>query len=623
MKKLTLFFIFTTSILLGNAQLISSGAEWKYLDDGSDQGTAWTAVSFNDSSWATGNAQFGYGDGDETTVISYGTSSSNKHITYYFRKALNIQDPDQENGLKIRLLRDDGAVVYINGTEVLRSNMPSGTITYTTFAAHTVGGDDEDIFFEYIIPSDVLVQGNNMVAVELHQRSRTSSDCSFDMALEFAHYELSAFRKEPYLLYSGNNTQMTVIWQLNETGNCELKWGTDTTYSSGTLTTTEYGSDHQHKATLDNLQPGTHYYYQVTYDNTAKTGHFFAGIPATQTAFSFYAYGDTRSQPSEHDAVAEQILNSIANDPDSQTFIVNSGDLVANGDDELDWDNQFFSSAYTNIRQMMAEMPYLAAVGNHEGAGALFEKYFPYPMFQNSRYYYSFDYGNAHFTVIDQFTDYSQGSTQYTWIENDLASSNKTWKFILLHKPGWSAGGHSNSTTVQNDIQPLCETYNVQFVINGHNHYYSRAVVNDVQHITTGGGGAPLYNPNTSMPNIVIADKSYHFCKFDIDGENIECSVIRSDGSLVESFQLSATNSIEQTYMPDIKFYKLSNGVMVENFENKKIKLEIYNDMGQQIDSKVLQKGNNRFSNIKTGIYFFRIISSDGKMAVKKLLINR
>ena len=68
---------------LAQTTLLLFGSSWKYLDNGSNQGTAWRGVSFNDASWASGNAQLGYGDGDETTVVSYGPNTNQKYITYY------------------------------------------------------------------------------------------------------------------------------------------------------------------------------------------------------------------------------------------------------------------------------------------------------------------------------------------------------------------------------------------------------------------------------------------------------------------------------------------------------------------------------------------------------------
>jgi len=96
----------------------------KYLDNGTDQGTAWQASSFDDSTWASGNAEFGYGDGGEATVVSYGPSPDNKYITTYFRKAFQVTNLSAYFKFTFDLIRDDGAAVYVNGTEVYRNNMP-------------------------------------------------------------------------------------------------------------------------------------------------------------------------------------------------------------------------------------------------------------------------------------------------------------------------------------------------------------------------------------------------------------------------------------------------------------------------------------------------------------------
>lgn len=356
----------------------------------------------------------------------------------------------------------------------------------------------------------------------------------------------SEFAKNPYLLYTGKNTEMLILWQTAGTKSCRVDWGTDLTYATGTQQTTEYGTDHQHKFTITGLTPATKYYYKVTVNNTeSKIGDFITGAADNETAVSFYTYGDTRTYPANHDAVAKKILDEIALDPKSQSIMMFNGDFVQYGNTEESWTNEFFDPQYTNIQTLISRIPYLTTMGNHEGQGLLFAKYYPYPQFVSGRYYYSFDYGPIHFTIIDQYTPYTPGSAQYTWLENDLATSSKPWKIILDHEPGWSAypisGGNGNNITVQNYIHPLCLKYGVQFVVSGHNHFYSRADVNNVMHITTGGGGAPLYPP-AARENIVMMDKSYHFCKFDIDNDKLKLTAQRSDGSIIETFDYVKSN---------------------------------------------------------------------------------
>lgn len=133
-----------------------------------------------------GPAQLGYGDGDEATVVGYGRGSSNKYATTYFRHIFYAEDASNFTELALGIVRDDGAVVYINGVEAARINMPGGDITYLTWASGPgvpVGGADESIFHMYDIDPDMLVDGSNIIAIEIHQVSATSSDISFDLEL--------------------------------------------------------------------------------------------------------------------------------------------------------------------------------------------------------------------------------------------------------------------------------------------------------------------------------------------------------------------------------------------------------------------------------------------------------
>jgi hypothetical protein len=163
--------------------ILPFGTGWRYLDNGSNQGTGWRGLSFVDSAWKWSKAELGYGDGDEDTVVSYGADPNNKHITTYFRRSFSIADASLYSSLTVRLIRDDGAVVYLNGSPVIVSNMPGGTITYTTLASSAVGGSAESTVYEKTFGPGLLRNGNNVIAVEVHQWDRTSPDLSFDLEL--------------------------------------------------------------------------------------------------------------------------------------------------------------------------------------------------------------------------------------------------------------------------------------------------------------------------------------------------------------------------------------------------------------------------------------------------------
>ena len=180
-----LSLVLLTSVHVRSAEqiLVAAGSAWKYNDSGANLGTGWRAAAYNDTAWTTGVAQLGYGDGDEATVLSYGSNSNNRRITYYFRRSFTVANPAAFAALAVRFVRDDGCIIYINGVEVVRSNMPSGTVTYTTRASTAISGAAESSWFEAPIDPALLVAGSNVIAVELHQQSPTSTDISFNLEL--------------------------------------------------------------------------------------------------------------------------------------------------------------------------------------------------------------------------------------------------------------------------------------------------------------------------------------------------------------------------------------------------------------------------------------------------------
>ena len=168
--------------------IIEEGALWKYLDNGSDQQFEWIGIDFNDDSWDTGYAELGYGDNDEATIVSYGPDEDNKYITTYFRKIFSINDAENIYDINIRLLRDDGAIVYLNGVEAIRDNMPQGVVGHETTANDAVGFGQEETFFDWSVPGDLLMTGQNIIAVEIHQVDESSSDISFNLELSVTNY---------------------------------------------------------------------------------------------------------------------------------------------------------------------------------------------------------------------------------------------------------------------------------------------------------------------------------------------------------------------------------------------------------------------------------------------------
>jgi hypothetical protein len=161
--------------------LVPAGTSWKYRDNGSNLGTAWREPAYDDSAWSSGVAQFGYGAGDEKTVVSYGSSSSSKYVTTYFRKQFVVDNAPCLESLTLRLLVDDGAAIYLNGSNVLNFQLASNAAfnTLATLQPTTV----EDTWFSYPINPALLRNGTNTLAVEIHQAALNDADLSFDLQL--------------------------------------------------------------------------------------------------------------------------------------------------------------------------------------------------------------------------------------------------------------------------------------------------------------------------------------------------------------------------------------------------------------------------------------------------------
>jgi trimeric autotransporter adhesin len=160
------------------AEVIAAGSSWRHLGNGTAPGPGWRTRAFDDSAWASGPAKLGYGDGDEATVLDAGRP---RFITHYFRRSFDLPNPGAYTTLSIGLRRDDGAVVYLNGTELLRDRMPAGPVGPTTLAASFADGRDEIVFHPFTVPAAALVAGTNTVAVEVHSADQGSRDLGFDL----------------------------------------------------------------------------------------------------------------------------------------------------------------------------------------------------------------------------------------------------------------------------------------------------------------------------------------------------------------------------------------------------------------------------------------------------------
>ncbi|MDP2384916.1 MAG: metallophosphoesterase [Bacteroidota bacterium] len=525
MRKLLLFTITLFCIKASLAQLspiITAGSLWRYLDNGSDQGTIWYQTGFNDLSWFPGNAQLGYGDSDEATVVSYGPSSSSKYITTYFRKTFNVSNPAQYSSLDLQAIRDDGIIVYLNGIEVWRNNMPGGVITYTTEASSTISFGGESIWNQTSVSSSYLISGSNTIAVEIHQDDAGSSDISFDLKLSGNLSPIvTTVDRGPYLNLATSNS-IIVKWRTTQACDSKVSFGASPTSLNQSISDPVFTTNHEVKVT--GLNPSTIYYYAVGTNSSALTTAtnqtYFKTTPiqGTKGNYKFWVVGDAGTGNNDQ----RNAKNGFLQYTDS-SFIDGwlwLGDNAYEGGKDNEYQSNVFSNnTYENELKRITVWP---APGNHDynnhipfSPSPAYYDIFTLPtnaeaggLASGTEKYYSYNYGNIHFIVLDSY-DEGRNTTDpmATWLTADLAANIQPWIIAYWHHPPYTKGSHNSDNSnfldgelvdIRENIIPIIEAGGVDLVLNGHSHCYERSVLLDGHYGSSSSLNANMLIDNTS-----------------------------------------------------------------------------------------------------------------------------
>ncbi len=343
----------------------------------------------------------------------------------------------------------------------------------------------------------------------------------------------------PYLS-DVTRTSIVISWETKDASSGIVEYATDVQYTASGDVYDEQadGQDNvkRHSITLRGLVPSTLYRYRVTSDSDVGEDNTFHTAVEWFEPFTLVAYGDTRTNPNDHQAVVNMI---IQHEPD---LVTHSGDLVDNGTVMSHW-NIFFDTT----KDLMKNVPFYPTLGNHErNAQNYYDLFYP-PAGggKENKQWYSFDYGNVHFVCLDSDVRYS--TDQIAWLEDDLArvAGKVQWIFVNFHHPPHSSGSHGSEWATMPKWIDAFERYGVDIVFNGHDHHYERSLNNDVWYIVTGGGGAPLRGVNQKPnPYQVYAETNLHFCKLKIDGAQLTFEMIRADGTVGDAFIMAEPTAV-------------------------------------------------------------------------------
>lgn len=481
--------ILATTVLAATASaqseqtLVDQGSDWRYLDAGVDPGFLWSLSSFNDSSWPSGPAEFGFGDGDESTVVSFGPDPSQRHITTYFRHRFTVPHAAQYDAIELRLRSDDGAVVYLNGQELERRNLPAGPIAFETLALAPV----EDYREEYGYPTFEhalgLRNGQNVIAVEVHLEAPDDLDMSFD--LELIGHRGPSVTRGPYV-QNMRASAATVCWRTIVPARGALWVG------ATPQTLVQVASDVQprteHELVVSGLDPASTYFYAVgvagatTPTGSAPTPFRTPPVTGTREPFRAWILGDSGTLTYDQLRVRDAFrAHSAARPPDLALLL---GDNAYREGLDAEYQSSFFEV----YDQALSRIPFWSTRGNHELDLANYLATFAHPtageaggVASGTESYYSFDWANVHFLCLDSFaSDRSVGGAMWQWAELDLMSTTQDWIVAFWHHPPYSKGSHDSDLEYRQEemrmnFLPLLEDYGVALVLGGHSHSYERS----------------------------------------------------------------------------------------------------------------------------------------------------
>jgi len=492
--------LFPTSIQGQDIPLLPFGSVWKYLDNGSNQGTAWRASGFNDSGWASGPSELGYGDGDEATVLSFGPNTGAKYITTYFRRSLSIPDVNAFAGFLLRIKRDDAFVVYLNGNEVMRQNFNEGSISYTTLAYGAIADSEEPKILSQLLTPAQFSNGTNVLAVEMHQSAATSSDLSFNLELTGLDTEPSLFRG-PYL-QAASPTAIVIKWKTDVPTDSRVRYGTQ----PEALTDVVHSAapTREHEMAITGLQPGTTYHYCIGSSTTDLACNdpslYFRTAPpiGSPSPVRIWAIGDAGTAYASQGAVRDSYLNHIAGSQKADVWLM-LGDNAYNHGRECEYQQGVFQNMY---EQILWNTPLSPCIGNHDyysGANGLTNTGTYYTLFappklgeaggvpSNTEAYYSFNHGNVHFIALDSYgVSRAVTGAMANWLVSDLAQAqaNGNWIIAYWHHPPYTKGSHDSDNIgdsggimqdMRQNILPILESHGVDLVLSGHSHSYERS----------------------------------------------------------------------------------------------------------------------------------------------------
>jgi hypothetical protein len=557
--------LLATSAPGDDISLVRVGETWRYYrgtNEPSSSITAWRETAFDDSGWAEGPSGFSTTAYSETVEATYWNQlppATTSH-SFYLRRKFTVADPQAVAWLVLRVDYNDGFVAYLNGHEIVRRGLTNDPVAYDDYAEQHPGGTAEE--FD-VTSAGLLVAGENVLAIQVH--TATTNLPGYDNSIRLVPELLANFQRGPFVANASTNA-IQVVWRTPVITDSTVEFGTNqilgAQISDSTLTT-------NHVLTLTGLLAGTEYFYRIrsTWEGgTAVSPIFSFHTFKPSGGFTFLVTGDSEDGSVRKYQLVRLIEKSKA-------------DLVLHCGDHMYDSFRLGSEDYRTLSvygQKMRSVPFYFSLGNHD----IHPTYFDQPFLQTfclptntvtgTSHFYSFDHGDGHFAVLflPWLTDVPElrpyqltnGSPQYCWLTNDLATSTKPWKFLFMHIPFANSGHHSldddnnngipDRVELQQMLLPIAQRYGVQIVFSGHEHDYERSnPMGGVYHVVIGGGGS--LQPNDYFRRDQASSQFYltnGLVKVAVHGDSLLLQAIGTNGAVFDSMTIQRRPPSSQIY---------------------------------------------------------------------------
>ncbi len=373
------------------------------------------------------------------------------------------------------------------------------------------------------------------------------SFCWFFSAAAFA--EDSAGPEQIILTWTADPaTSQTVTWLTPDKAPARVQYlisddfagNYDAAQQMDAVSTAFDSTHYRYTVNITGLIPDTKYLYRVGREGAWSETLSFTTAADTQE-FSFLYMGDVQSGYAEWGST----LNSVEQTQPQIKFALLGGDLTDNGGDEGEW-GQFLAAA----AGVFSRIPVMPAMGNHDGA--MFLNFFALPANGPEglkQTFYSFDYGNAHFVVLNSGNNTDERAKQ--WLREDLQGAAKNWKFVVFHIPAYPVTYDYKEIdkSIRANWVPILEQNRVDMVFVGHQHEYMRthpiyqgAVVTEHAYgivYVMGNAGSKTYAGSGGFPYIAKEQTGSNYQVIDIDGNVLKLTAKETTGELIESYTIN------------------------------------------------------------------------------------